>query len=191
MEYKLLYYILSVKYLLAFPLYFKIIKDKFVRDEFFMYLRNDKCPLNGWLSFVWLFRNYPEYRNVLYCRFSDIYTKIISVVYKKYNTLYLQVDNNSIGANLMVWHGFSSIINARSIGSNCSIWQQVTIGNKLDQTESKPRIGDNVKICAGSIIVGDISVGNNVIIGAGTVVVKDVPDNTTVVGMGNRVLNNH
>lgn len=45
-----------------------------------------------------------------------------------------------------------------------------------------PIIGDNVTICANSTVIGKIRIGNNVLIGAGSVVIDDVPDNAVVVG---------
>ena len=103
-------------------------------------------------------------------------------------TLYIQVPSSKIGKNLMIWHGFSSIINAQRIGNNCSIWQQVKIGNKLDNGEAKPSIGNNVKICAGAIVIGDITIGNNVIVAAGAVVTKDIPDNCVVAGVPAKII---
>lgn len=43
-------------------------------------------------------------------------------------------------------------------------------------------IGSNV------CIIGEIKIGDNVIIGAGTVVVKDVPSNVVVVGNPARII---
>ena len=65
------------------------------------------------------------------------------------------------------------------IGKNCVIYQNVTIGQEHN---ALPKIGDNVCICAGAILLGDITIGNNVIIGAGSVVTKSIPDNAVVVG---------
>lgn len=92
------------------------------------------------------------------------------------------------GKNLMIWHGFSTIVNAQKIGDNCEIWQQVTIGNKLNEDGVRPKIGNNVKICAGSIIIGDVSIGDNVIIGAGSVVTHNVPANTIVAGVPAKII---
>ena len=90
----------------------------------------------------------------------------------------------NIGPGLCVYHGYATVIQANSIGSNCSIWQNVTIGRrpKGDCTIDAPTIGDGVKIYTGAIVIGDIKIGNNVSIGAGAVVIKDVPDNAIVVG---------
>ena len=43
-------------------------------------------------------------------------------------------------------------------------------------------IGDNVSLGASVTIVGHVRIGNNVTIGAGSVVVKDIPDNCIAVG---------
>lgn len=44
-----------------------------------------------------------------------------------------------------------------------------------------PKIGNNVLIGAGAIIIGKIEIGNDVKIGAGCIVTTDIPDNATVV----------
>ncbi|MBQ8752368.1 MAG: serine acetyltransferase [Clostridia bacterium] len=76
-------------------------------------------------------------------------------------------------------HGLNGIIVSHNavIGSNCTIFHQVTIGEGRD---GAPVIGDNVLIGAGAKVIGGIRIGNNVRIGAGCVVMQDVPDNTTV-----------
>ncbi len=84
--------------------------------------------------------------------------------------------NTQIGPGLYINHTIGIIISKRAvIGSNCNISQNVTIGY-ISQGKRKgaPKIGDNVYIGAGAIIIGDITVGNNAAIGAGAVVVKDV-----------------
>lgn len=51
-----------------------------------------------------------------------------------------------------------------------------------------PKVGDNVCLCTGAKVIGDVKIGNNVIIGAGAVVVKDIPDNAIVVGVPAKVI---
>lgn len=50
------------------------------------------------------------------------------------------------------------------------------------------RIGRNVWIGAGTVIVPGITIGDNAVIGAGSVVVKDIPANVVAVGNPCRVL---
>lgn len=72
-----------------------------------------------------------------------------------------------------------------SLGLNCVIYQNVTIGTKDTKNYKDadyPVIGDNVTIFANSIIFGGIRIGNNVVIGCGSVVCKDVPSGSIVYG---------
>lgn len=46
----------------------------------------------------------------------------------------------------------------------------------------KVKIGNNVFVGYGSIILPGVTIGNNVIIGAGTVVRKDIPEGSVVIG---------
>ena len=94
----------------------------------------------------------------------------------------LYIRTAQIGGGICVNHGHSTEINARSIGRNCHIFQNVTIGTNGNKIG--PTIGDNCFFGTGCVVIGDITIGNNVKIGANAVVVKDVPDNCTVVCKG-------
>jgi len=84
-------------------------------------------------------------------------------------------------------HGFNGvhILRWATIGKNCTIFQNVTIGSR---SMDAPVIGDNCLIGAGAIILGDVKVGDNVKIGAGAIVVEDIPNGATVVGSKARIL---
>ena len=69
------------------------------------------------------------------------------------------------------------------IGENCVIGHGVLIGTAADGTSRAPKIGNNVLIGTGAVVLGGIEIGNNVRIGANAVVVKNVPDNVTVAGV--------
>lgn len=60
----------------------------------------------------------------------------------------------------------------------------MTIGSNRKERNGRtmPRIGNNVSIGNGAIVVGPISIGDNVIIGAQSYVDKDIPDNSFVIG---------
>jgi serine O-acetyltransferase len=89
------------------------------------------------------------------------------------------MEGTKIGAGLHIRHGQGTVIRAESIGEDCEILQQVTIGMT---GRGFPVIGDRVDVCAGAIIIGPIHVGNDAVIGAGAVVTKDVPAEGIMVG---------
>lgn len=91
-----------------------------------------------------------------------------------------------IGGGLFIQHGFATMIAAKSIGENCWINQQVTIGYK--GPGDSPVIGDNVTITCGAKVLGPIHVGNYVVVGANAVVIRDVPDKCVVGGVPARIL---
>lgn len=92
-----------------------------------------------------------------------------------------------IKSELSLPHGLHGIFISRyaTIGENCCIYQNVTIG---EVNRKAPVIGDNCLIGAGAVIVGDVTIGSNVKIGAGAVVNSDVPDGCTVVSQPMRIL---
>jgi serine O-acetyltransferase len=129
-------------------------------------------------NFVKLMGLLPEYRSLFYYRIGWI-GDILHPLCPPMSTLYIHTAN--IGPGLFFQHGFATIVAANSIGKNCRINQQVTIG--FSNATDCPTIGDNVVINAGAKVIGKVKVGDNSIVGANAVVVKDVPENCTVVGV--------
>ena len=140
-------------------------------DRWNMYYRRFD---NDIIQFGYLLLRIKEYRNLLINRLmcSKPLATMVIFLFSPCDTLF--VNTIDIGERFFIHHGFATIINAEKIGNNCRVSQQVTIGQKGD---CKPTIGDNVKICAGAIVIGDVKIGNNSIVGAGAVVVKDIPPN--------------
>lgn len=68
----------------------------------------------------------------------------------------------NIGAGIKLPHLNGIIIAADTIiGDNCTIFQQVTIGEGSDSS-GRAKIGDNVLIGAGAKIIGKVHIGDNV-----------------------------
>jgi serine O-acetyltransferase len=127
---------------------------------------------------------HPEFRS-LFCyrlKCGNLLGSLLSygfrLVYRGQTALYLNCDN--IGPGLFLQHAWCTAVGAESIGRNCWINQQVTIGY-TDRTRG-PIIGDNVSIHVGAKVLGPIRIGNNVTIGANAVVIKDIPDDSVVFG---------
>lgn len=108
------------------------------------------------------------------------------VLFPPLQTCYVSMPPEKLGGGFSLEHGFSTIVSAESIGANCRVNQQVTIG--FNGPGRAPVLGNDVRVTAGAIVVGDIHVGDGAIIGAGAVVVHDVPAHATVVGQAARVV---
>jgi serine O-acetyltransferase len=131
-------------------------------------------------------------KTMRYCEYylnqEGILNKIILAWYlyklRKYSRITgFQIPPNTIGKGLTIWHWGPIIINpAVRIGENCTIHPLVIIGHKKSY-EPAPVIGNNVTICGGAKIIGNITIGDNVIIAPNAVVVKDVPPNVMVGGI--------
>lgn len=84
-------------------------------------------------------------------------------------------------------HGVGCVVHELcTIGENCRIFSNVTLGCKWAENKEPgmpPKIGNNVMIGAGAVILGDISVGDNSIIGANAVVLENVPENSIAMGV--------
>jgi serine O-acetyltransferase len=145
-------------------------------------------PKNG---LIWLVARYPEFRTLFCYRVAKerrpgvkMLLELAKCCYRPLESLYIVTP--SIGPGLFIQHGFSTIIAAKSLGENCWVNQQVTIG--FSSVDDCPTLGNNVSVKAGAIVIGDITIGDGAIVGAGAVVVKDVPPGRTVAGVPARVI---
>lgn len=181
---KYLLYPLVIPHLLLFLLSDKNTKS-LVRSD--IEEMNHRLKLRNKGLIYWLIFEQP-YRNLFYYRVRG--SNVFSFILPKYQHFYIAGIKNGFGGNAFVLnHPYSTIINARRIGSHFTCCQCTTIGNKRHgENELVPTIGDNVSLGANVSILGDIVIGNNVVIGAGSVVVKDVPDNCVVAGNPARVI---
>jgi serine O-acetyltransferase len=75
------------------------------------------------------------------------------------------------------------------IGDDVLLYQGVTLGGTGNEKGKRhPTLGNHVVVGSGAKVLGNIRIGDNVKIGAGSVVVHPVPDNSTVVGIPGRVV---
>jgi serine O-acetyltransferase len=97
----------------------------------------------------------------------------------------------AIGPGLIITHTNGIVLGAGAIGSNATIYQQVTIGAleadfRFDPL-LRPVIEDNVVLAAGAKILGTVRVGSGSTVGANAVVLADVPPGHIAVGVPARV----
>jgi serine O-acetyltransferase len=93
-----------------------------------------------------------------------------------------------IGHRFFIDHGMGVVIGETAeIGDDVLLYQGVTLGGTGNEKGKRhPTLGNRVVVGAGAKVLGGIRIGDDVKIGAGTVVVRPVPDNSTVVGIPGR-----
>lgn len=145
-------------------------------------------PDRGSLYFnaIELLSRFPEFIFLLYYRYNIYEFNPIRLIYR---AQLMSMSCPKVGEGLVIQHGFGTRIGCSEMGRNCQVWQGVTIGkSRSGLNEPRPVIGNNVKICAGSMVLGGITIGDNVTIGAASVVLKSVPAGCTVVGNPARIV---
>jgi len=152
--------------------------NEIIKYEIVRWLQINRTQMGIYWGFAHLMTFYPEFRNLFYYRIGS-FKYLINFLCPKMNTLFINTVN--IKPGLFIQHGFATIIAAKSVGRDCWVNQQVTIG--FSNETDAPDIGNNVSIKAGAKVIGGITIGNNSTVGANAVVSKNVPDNCIVVGV--------
>ncbi len=96
----------------------------------------------------------------------------------------------TIGRRFFIDHGSGVVIGETTeIGDDVLLYQGVTLGGTGGERGKRhPTLGNRVVVGTGAKVLGNIRIGDNVKIGAGSVVVHPVPDHSTVVGVPGRVV---
>lgn len=137
------------------------------------------------LHAIWLHR----LTHKLYLRKHYVLARFISQVGRFFTQVEIH-PGATIGRRLFIDHGAGIVIGETTeIGDDVTIYQGVTLGGTGKESGKRhPTIGNNVVISSGAKVLGSFRVGDNVKIGAGSVVLKEVPDNCTVVGIPGKVV---
>lgn len=153
---------------------------KIINEDIERYMELDSLPYSRIINLGLLLLRKPEFVSQMMYRVkrvSRIKSVAIGMLFRCEKTLF--INTSEIDGGLYIQHGFATIISASKVGKNCFINQQVTVGY---EGKYAPIIGDNVRVCAGAKVIGNIHIGENSVIGANAVVVKDIPANVTVGG---------
>ncbi|MCL2509602.1 MAG: serine O-acetyltransferase [Methanomassiliicoccaceae archaeon] len=96
----------------------------------------------------------------------------------------------TIGKRFFIDHATGVVIGETAvIGDDVTLYQGVTLGGvSFEKGKRHPTVGDRVVIGANATVLGNIKIGDDVRVGAGSVVVKDVPHNSTVVGVPGQII---
>lgn len=95
-----------------------------------------------------------------------------------------------IGGGFCISHCFSIMIGDVSIGEDCTLFQQSTLGSiRAGRKGGFPKIGNSCVVFAGAQINGRINLGDNVVVGANSVVTHDFESNSVIAGVPAMIIN--
>jgi serine O-acetyltransferase len=148
-------------------------------------------------SVLEIFLCYPGFQAILLHRFSHklyqwgvpLVPRVLSQVGRFFTGIEIH-PGATIGRRFFIDHGMGVVIGETTeIGDDVLLYQSVTLGGTGGEKGKRhPTLGNNVVVGTGAKVLGNIRIGDNVKIGAGSVVVHPVPDNSTVVGVPGRVV---
>ena len=146
-----------------------------------------KC---GILSLNYLLLYNKPFRSVFYyrtCNNNRFFRLLAWLLPRKLSSIELHGD---LDGGILIFHNMGCVVHPVRAGKNLTVAQGVTVGAGRPNAEGlcSPILGDNVWICTNAVVFGGIRIGNNVKIGAGTVLNRSVPDNCTVVGNPARIV---
>lgn len=97
-----------------------------------------------------------------------------------------------IGKRLFIDHGLGVVIGETAeVGDDVLLYQGVTLGGTGNiRGKRHPTLGNRVVVGTGASVLGNIRLGDEVKVGAGSVVVHSVPEGSTVVGIPAKVVRN-
>ena len=140
---------------------------------------------------------YPGFHAVLFHRLAHtLYRRrwyLLARVISNVNRFFTGVDIHPgarIGRRFFIDHGMGVVIGETTeIGDDVLVYQNVTLGGTgKERGKRHPTIGNHVVVGTGAKVLGNIRVGDYVKVGAGSVVIRPVPDYATVVGVPGRVV---
>lgn len=131
-----------------------------------------------------IIKSLAQYKNIIYPNFIHIKTWISSKVKLGVgNIIYPGV---SINYESEI-HNFVTINMNASLGHNCILHDYVTISPGVD-IAGFTDVGQSTFLGLGCNAIQGHKIGENVIVGAGAVIIHDVPDGATVVGNPGRII---
>lgn len=117
---------------------------------------------------------------------------LVKLADRKMNKSFEKVDVEltpfMIGRNIRIYH--DNVVVFGYVGDNCTFHGNNVVGNKRTGAHKEvPKIGSNVDIGYGAMIIGDVEIADNCVVGAGAVVTKSfTKEGSIIVGVPARAI---
>lgn len=104
-----------------------MLDKKNIEDDLKAFDRTFQKSVNHpWINIVHHLEKLPEFRNLFYFRYP--FAHFLRFLYPGVSNLDFFMKSSEIEGGVMIWHGFSTVVNARHIGKDFQLWQNVIIG---------------------------------------------------------------
>lgn len=92
----------------------------------------------------------------------------------------IESGENVFGKNIHIFHSDGIVINGNAkVGNGCRLYGDNCIGNN-GVTNGCPTIGNNVRLCVGAKVLGDVTLADNIVVAAGAVVTKSCLESNVI-----------
>ena len=107
---------------------------------------------------------------------------------KAFEKVDVELTPGMIKKNIRICH--DNVVVFGYVGENCTFHGNNVVGNKRTGAHNEvPKIGSNVDIGFGAMIIGDVEIADNCVIGAGSVVTKSfTKPGSVIVGVPGKVI---
>lgn len=166
----------------------KILKEE---KEIYLYSREK------YQKILLIIKNSPKYRIWKYVRRMRITSYYYSK--RKVNILYsigymlsyrlfnnagaklgIESGENVFGKKLRIFHSNGIVINGNAkVGDGCRLYGNNCIGND-GLTNACPKIGNNVRLCVGAKVLGNVTLADNIVVAAGSIVTKSCLESNVI-----------
>lgn len=124
--------------------------------------------------------------NIIYSVFYIMNSRKMNKLARKIG---IETGENVFDENVRIFHSNGIVINGNArIGKNCRLYGNNCIGNN-GRNNQVPKLGDNVRVCVGAKVLGDVTIANNITIAAGAVVTKScLEENAILAGIPAKII---
>jgi serine O-acetyltransferase len=146
-----------------------------------------------WAVLAYRLNHYAKYK---------LNSRLLTVIFGVFHQIVFAVTSIEIssgahiGPGLWLPHGGHVIIGAVRAGSNCNVFQGVTVGDGESTAVAPepgswlqlPTLGNRVWIGPGAVVVGRVTVGDDASVSANSLVTRDVPPRGVMLGVPARLI---